>query len=84
MLPIFPPFCAGRFASPLWLAHHLEACFSLPPELAVLHMQTPRQRKVAAACENKRPQLFGGFVFMASAFFQKKALPKRCDILECD
>jgi hypothetical protein len=37
-------------------------------------MQTPRQRKVAAVRENKRPQLFGGFVFTVSAFLSENAL----------
>jgi len=46
-------------------------------------MQTPRQRKVAGLNENKSAQLFGGFVFRANGFFQKKARPERCDILEC-
>jgi hypothetical protein len=36
-------------------------------------MQTLRQRKVAAIRENKKPQLFGGFVFAALVFRRKSA-----------
>jgi hypothetical protein len=39
-------------------------------------MQTLRLRKVAAVRENKRPQLFGGFVLSAAAFFKENALSR--------
>jgi hypothetical protein len=74
MLLIIPPFRADRFACPL---------FGLPItlRLAVLLMQTLRQRKVAAARENKRPQLFGGFVLSGAAFFFGTRSRGRRDIL---
>src|ERR1700722_5156355 len=74
MLFIIPPFCADRFScppfgSPSPWSFFLAAPFSSP----ALQMQTLRQRKVAAVRENKRPQLFGGFVFVALVFRRKSA-----------
>ena len=74
--------CGPFYQSALRLAHHLEACFLLPLELAVLQMQTLRLRKVAAVNENKRPQLFDGFVLSAAAFFWRMRSRGRRDILE--
>jgi hypothetical protein len=75
MLPMIPPFRADYFACPRFGSPSPWSLFLAPPfSSPALHMQTLRQRKVAAARENKWPQLFGGFVLMASAFLPENAL----------
>jgi hypothetical protein len=68
MLPIIPPFCADRFASPARLATTLELVSCCSIGLPFCTCQTPAQRKVAQRGENKSPQLFGEFVFVSRVF----------------